>query len=255
METKPKCGANAKSTGKPCQNPAGFKTDHPGEGRCHIHGGKSQVKSGRYSSIKRKRIAELLKEFRTDPDPLDVTEELHLLRALVLDYVERYDEVTDLLSAWHNSFGPVFQDALRVWRDEYADWREKMTDIYEDGWQDVEARGLPEPPVLPDPLEHQNKPRQVIDILQVGNFIDKITRIVERSEKMKQEGTVSLETLDQYLQNLGTEVVAAAQETIEDGSVRSALLRAISARWRVIKLTERDPGTGAGYREGARAVN
>lgn len=238
METKPKCGARAKSTGKPCQNPAGFKTDHPGEGRCHLHGGKSQVKTGRYSRIKRKRIAELLEDFRTDPDPLDITEELHLLRALVLDYVERYDEVTDLLQAWHNSFGPVFQSALQVWRLEYANWREKMTDIYEDGWQEVELSDLPDPPALPDPLEHQNKPRQVIDILQVGNFVDKITRIVERSEKSKQEGAVSLQALDQYLSNLGEEVVAAAREVIDDDALRAQLLKTLEAKWRVIKLND-----------------
>lgn len=38
---KRKCGAKAKSTGKPCQNPAGFKTDHVGFGRCHLHGGRA----------------------------------------------------------------------------------------------------------------------------------------------------------------------------------------------------------------------
>jgi hypothetical protein len=36
---KPKCGAKGKTTGNPCRNPAGFKTDHVGAGRCHLHGG------------------------------------------------------------------------------------------------------------------------------------------------------------------------------------------------------------------------
>jgi hypothetical protein len=232
--------------------PAGWGTEND-VGRCKFHGGATPVKSGRYSTVKRKRIAELLKEFRADPDPLDITEELHLLRALVLDYVERYDEVTDLLSAWHSSFGPAFQDALRIWRDEYGDWREKMTDIYEDGWQDVEVKDLPEPPVLPDPLEHQNKPRQVIDILQVGNFVDKITRIVERSEKMKQEGAVSLKTLDQYLTRLGEEVVATAREVIPNDVQRAQLLDTLEAKWRVIPL--RDPSSGTGATQGARELN
>lgn len=36
------CGAKAKSTGKPCQHEAGWGTDHPGEGRCKFHGGRSR---------------------------------------------------------------------------------------------------------------------------------------------------------------------------------------------------------------------
>lgn len=35
-----KCGRLTRA-GLPCKNPAGFKTDHVGEGACHLHGGKS----------------------------------------------------------------------------------------------------------------------------------------------------------------------------------------------------------------------
>jgi len=35
---KPKCGARTRA-GKPCKRPAGWATDHPGEGRCKLHGG------------------------------------------------------------------------------------------------------------------------------------------------------------------------------------------------------------------------
>ena len=56
----PKCGAHARSTGKPCKNPAGYKTEHPGEGRCHLHGGdssgapqgnKNAVTTGEYETL------------------------------------------------------------------------------------------------------------------------------------------------------------------------------------------------------------
>lgn len=39
--TTERCGAKAKSTGKPCGRPAGAGTDHPGVGRCSRHGGSS----------------------------------------------------------------------------------------------------------------------------------------------------------------------------------------------------------------------
>jgi hypothetical protein len=38
----PRCGAKARSTGKPCRLPAGFKTPHPGRGRCAHHGGSTR---------------------------------------------------------------------------------------------------------------------------------------------------------------------------------------------------------------------
>lgn len=36
--TKSPCGASTRA-GAPCRNQAGFKTDHPGFGNCHLHGG------------------------------------------------------------------------------------------------------------------------------------------------------------------------------------------------------------------------
>lgn len=42
VHDKPKCGAKTRSSGgHPCRLPAGWGTDHPGEGRCKLHGGKS----------------------------------------------------------------------------------------------------------------------------------------------------------------------------------------------------------------------
>jgi hypothetical protein len=35
-----KCGGTNRQQ-KPCGNPAGYKTDHPGSGNCHFHGGSS----------------------------------------------------------------------------------------------------------------------------------------------------------------------------------------------------------------------
>lgn len=35
------CGAKSKTTGKPCGQPLGHRTNHPGVGKCWIHGGAS----------------------------------------------------------------------------------------------------------------------------------------------------------------------------------------------------------------------
>lgn len=45
------CGAKTRS-GKQCKNLAGFKTSHPGEGRCNLHGGATPIKTGTHSKVK-----------------------------------------------------------------------------------------------------------------------------------------------------------------------------------------------------------
>lgn len=98
------CGAKTRSGGH-CGQAAGWGTGHPGEGRCKLHGGKSPVRSGRYSTVSRPRIRDLIEQFQGDDSPLDILPELAAARALFQDFIERYDEFTDALVAWHDSWG------------------------------------------------------------------------------------------------------------------------------------------------------
>ena len=45
----PRCGGKSRLDGHPCRQPAGYRTNHPGHGRCYRHGGGSPngVKYGR----------------------------------------------------------------------------------------------------------------------------------------------------------------------------------------------------------------
>lgn len=97
------CGSATRAGGK-CKQKAGWGTDHVGDGRCKLHGGLTPVKHGRYSRIKRDSIRDLIAAYAEDPDPLDLMPELAALRALFQDWIERYDEFTDALIAWHESF-------------------------------------------------------------------------------------------------------------------------------------------------------
>lgn len=191
----PPCPArrSPKQGGGPCNRYAGWGTDHPGQGTCRSHGGLTPVKHGRYSTITRPRLAELIARFEADPDPMNLLPEVVLLRALILDYIERYDAFTASLIAWHES---------------YVD-REKT----------------------PNP-----KPTQVVDILAAGNFIGQIAKVTERIQKQQQEGTVSLEAFNRYVEQLGVELVAAAQEAIADADSRTAFFAAIDRRWETVAL-------------------
>lgn len=100
------CGAKARSRGgAPCTRPAGWGTNHPGEGRCRNHGGATPVKHGRYSTVKREDIRALIAQHEADPDPLNILPELAAARALFQDFIERYDAWREAILAWHASWG------------------------------------------------------------------------------------------------------------------------------------------------------
>lgn len=107
LEPHDKCGAKAKGTGKPCRRPQGWGTDHPGAGRCKLHGGATPIKHGRYSGIQREDFKARIDRFLADPDPLDLSSEVALLRAFLEDFVDRWDVIfgpDGALLAWHESF-------------------------------------------------------------------------------------------------------------------------------------------------------
>ena len=98
------CGRHARSTGEPCQNRAGKGTDHLGTGACKFHGGNAKTTHGRFSKVKRQKLAELIDQYMHDPDPLDVLPEVATLRALIADKLESEDapkaaEIAYLLEA------------------------------------------------------------------------------------------------------------------------------------------------------------
>ena len=100
-----KCGAKRRGGPGMCRRPAGWGTDHSGQGKCKLHGGASPIKHGRYSSITRDSIRlRLAEQDKLDIDPLDLVPDLKLCRALLTDYIDRYSEFTDALQAWHLSF-------------------------------------------------------------------------------------------------------------------------------------------------------
>lgn len=99
----PKCGAKCKQSPGKCQNAAGFRTDHHGQGKCFLHGGASPIKHGIYSSIQRYKLADRINELKTDPELLTLLSEVALLKALTEDLVTR----------WEDIFGP--EGALMTW--------------------------------------------------------------------------------------------------------------------------------------------
>lgn len=80
-----------------CQLPAGFKTDHLGKGRCHLHGGRAgrPIVSGLYS----KRLGSDLKtEFEklvNDPQLVDLYAELAFAKTMMSNFIDSISERLD----------------------------------------------------------------------------------------------------------------------------------------------------------------
>ena len=98
------CNAR-KSSGGLCRQPAGARTSHLGTGRCSRHGGRSSdatTKFGHYSQIKHDRIKDVLSGLATiEINTMDLEPEVNLLRGMVIDYVNRYDEFVEAVMAWY----------------------------------------------------------------------------------------------------------------------------------------------------------
>ena len=115
---KPICGAMTRA-GTPCRRPAGWGTANAGNetrvgvGRCKLNGGRSPVRHGRYSKIKREELRDLIAQYEADPDPLNLLPELAAVRALFHDFVDRYEETTAALLVWHESVRNGREDRSR----------------------------------------------------------------------------------------------------------------------------------------------
>lgn len=208
---------------KYCKARAGTGTDHPGQGRCKNHGGATPIKGGRYSTIKRERIRVLVEEFEQDPDPLDVLPELYLVRALMRDFIERYDEWRDALVAWHETFRatgrPVpyaLQHSLERCLDEYENLLNEQGESTDQQEKDLdEARKLVQ--VLSSPVE--GKPVTVLDLSDAVRHADTVSKMVKRIEDVRSQDAVSRRDLARIL----SEIVRSVDLRIKDPDVRQQI--------------------------------
>jgi hypothetical protein len=88
-QPKKRCAAKNRR-GKLCAKGAGWGTDHPGHGRCKLHGGASPIKHGRFSRIARARLGQVFEEMEADPEPLNLLPDLILIRAQVAFLLEKH---------------------------------------------------------------------------------------------------------------------------------------------------------------------
>lgn len=238
------CGRPKRDGTGDCTRPAGWGTDHVGAGACKLHGGRTPVKHGLYSVVQRPRVGELIQHFEEQPDPLSTLPELAAARALFADWVERYDEVTEALLAWHASYGPAMRpiaahavQALETVLDElealagpfdvddepeeeeepqaHGGWlrrtrHEKEADEQRAGLAGAvkEVRKL----LVALQTPPDTKPRQMPDLADGHKILETVSKIVHRIQQARSDNAISRPNLFRVLGEMGRVVEAHNDE-------------------------------------------
>jgi len=94
---------NARTSKGYCHMPPGFRTDHPNNGRCYLHGGRAgaPIKTGIYSKKLRAKLSEEYNKVVTDPGLADLYSEAALSKLLLSNLL---DKVADKMEEGINVF-------------------------------------------------------------------------------------------------------------------------------------------------------
>jgi len=223
----PRCGAKTRR-GSACAQVAGARTDHPGQGKCWLHGGKTPIKHGRYSTIKRDRIRDLIAQHEADPDPLNVLPEIAALRALFQEFVERYDEHTEALLAWHASFQltrrPLPEDLLQSFEHVVDEWENHAREGAElTTQQEGELAQARKFLTVLRGAEAAAKPKTVLDLSDAYRVLDAIGKMVERVEKARSANAISRPELNRVIHEMGRVVDTALPMTPDGDEMRKRI--------------------------------
>jgi hypothetical protein len=228
----PRCGAKTRRRQGTCGNTAGLRTNHVGQGRCWLHGGASPIKHGRYSTIQRERIRDLILKHEEDKDPLNILPEVAALRAMFQDYIERYDAHTDALIAWHQSYEatrvPLSEEKVMAFEAVVDEWEIRLKETTEPTPKQLadiaSARAFVDLLRGNGPLG-ANKPRQVLDISDAYRILAEIGKMVERVEKIRAANAISRPDLNRIMQEMWRSVDARVTDEVVKNAVKEDWLR------------------------------
>jgi hypothetical protein len=164
---------------------------------------------GRYSKVQRPRIRELIEQYEKAPDPLNLLPELAALRAHYQDYVERWDETSQSLVAWwqswslsHRAFTTEELEAFRGLLDDFED-RMKTEDLELTERQQSSltlARSFMDALAKGDDL---GRPKQILDLSAATQMLVDIAKVVERITRMQNSKVITQMELFRVMGQMG----------------------------------------------------
>ena len=211
------CGSKLAGRSRTCRNPKGRRTDHPGEGRCWLHQGRPPV-HGLYSKayIEAPRVKDLIEAVEKSGQEMDLMGPLRLLHALTLDFVNRFEEMSDAILAWHSDLRDVDS-----WAESASVRQATSPEAFDFAMEKFNERWA---------VASNAKPRRVMDITNVATLIEKIGKLVQIIEKQRDSGVITLATYTSIMERMALAVV----KHVHDRKV----LVAINKAWLEIKVIE-----------------
>lgn len=135
-------GWNAK-TQKYCRSRAGAGTAHAGVGRCKMHGGlqpeDGRVTHGARSMVKSSTLRQLIEAEKGRTDPLDLSEELAILRALRSELLAGENVNADAAQKLLDGAGRMVERIERI-RSQNAISRPELNRIMHEMWRAIDGR-------------------------------------------------------------------------------------------------------------------
>jgi len=189
------CGAR-KRDGSRCLKSKGWGVKGVSDGPCRAHGGaaaKANRTHGWYSNIKSDRVKSLLKRVRkAEHDVMDLAPEAELIRAMAIDFLERYDEMQGALLLWHQTVDGTTHTLIRA----------------------VDAGDAKSVKKLLKKLDKSfnKRPAQILDITDVSVLVDKIGRTVERIHKIRSSASISHEQLGAIFNSMSAVLLLHVQD-------------------------------------------
>lgn len=209
---------NPAALGPYCKQTAGKRTDHEGIGACWLHGGRNVLKHGRYSTIDRQKVVDLVAEYEETENPLDTSPELAFTRALLHDFVERYDAYASALIAWHESYtqgAPHHQvvAAVSVLLDRYQDEHHKTECDNNQHYQLLRKWQMAA-------LSANPKPIQIMDLADAVKMLSEVTKMVERVRKIQSAQAISRKDFARVMQEIGNIIDTTVTNDREKAAIR-----------------------------------
>jgi hypothetical protein len=229
-----RCKAKSKQTGLQCKRWAveGYEV-------CPVHGAGTKkrvkdgtrqppgapLKTGRYADkMRHKAIADLIAEFEQDGDPMNLFSELAAARAIFTDFVNRYEEFTAALLAWHQSWSAQMDltsvDVVNL---------SLVFDIAKESGASFQL--VNDVSIALDKLKLVSdapKPRQVLDISDSYRILAETTKIAERIKKIEFLEAVGKRDLHRIMGQMAAVVAKhVPNELTQD---------AIAKEWREIRI-------------------
>lgn len=114
------CGRTTKQGGEPCQLPAGWGTDHTGEGACKLHGGASSgAPRGNTNAYKHGAFSEHWRSDLTDAEVESLDAVMGHLRAIDDERTLAAEVAAEALLKYKRSADSRFLREARQWMDNF----------------------------------------------------------------------------------------------------------------------------------------